>query len=129
MSNNFPSVPTDYQLQSIDYQLNFNVGVSPGPALTFAGVSTSTWGGFSSLGAGGGMQFTFATPGALGSFDQTAAETALAKVVADIFQLMTDITGVAVATLEQNFSVARRWTWVDAAGNTATYTDTMPLSS
>jgi hypothetical protein len=126
MSNSFPSVPTDLQLQSVVYTLNFGGDIpTPGPALTFDGVGTGLWGAISSLGGQGGVAFTFDTPGDAGSFDQEAAEAQLASIVTDIFQLMSDLTGVPVATLASSVTVNRRWTWTDATGSQATYTDTM----
>lgn len=124
MSNSFPPVPTDLQLQNITYMLNFG-GNSPvtGPSLTFSGVTTGMYGAIVGLGSEGGIEFTFNTPGTFGGFDQTSAETEIKTIVGGIFQLMSDITGVPVTTLETNFSISRRWTWTDAGGNQATYTD------
>lgn len=130
MANNFPAVPTDLELRSVLYTLDFGTGSSPalGPSLIFDGVSTTIMGAISGLGGSGSIQFEFTSPGSFGSFDQEAAETAMAKITTDIFQLMTDLTGVPIPILMQNFCVNRTWTWADAAGNTATYTDAMPLS-
>lgn len=124
----------DLSLESIAYTFVFagssngtaNV-LTPGASLTFTDVSTGLGGTLAALTQGGGIQFGFNTPGQFGSFDQTAAETALEKVVTDVFQLISDITGTPVADLAKVFSVNRVWTWTDSSGNCATYTDTMPM--
>lgn len=129
MTNSFPSPPADLQIQSVVYVLNFGGSAPvPGPAMTFTGVTTGMYGAISGLGSEGGITFAFTSPGNTGSFDQTAAETAIAKIATDIFQLISDLTGVPVATLATNFTIARRWAWTDAAGNQATYADTMPYT-
>lgn len=128
MSNNFPSPPTDVQLHSITYTLNFGDAViGAGPSLTFDGTSTSMFGAIVGLGSSGGIVFSFDTAGDFGTFDQTSAETAMAKISADIFQLISDLTGITIATLMQGFCVNRAWTWTDADGNECIYTDAMPL--
>lgn len=133
MANSFPTVPSDLQLVSITYMLNFNGpvggGVPVGSNLTFTGVTTNTIGALGALGGSGGIQFTFDTPGSFGSFDQTAAETALAGVIQGVFSLMSVITGESISSFASELSVIRQWYWTDGSGNTATYADTMPLPS
>lgn len=129
MTNNFPTPPTDVQLRSVSYTMNFGaITLTPGDSLTFTGGSTNLFGAVVGLGNAGGLMFSFDTPGSFGSFDQTTIESGMMKIGMDIFQLMSDLTGQSIPSLSANFSVERTWTWVDAAGNTATYTDTMPLS-
>lgn len=136
MSNNFPALPSDLEIQSVEYLVNFtpppSAGVpptilTPGAEYVFDGVSTGIFGALAGLGNPGGIVFSFNTPGNAGSFDQTTAEANLVSLATDVMTLMSTLTGVPVTTLMQNFSVKRVWTWTDAAGNTATYTDTMAI--
>lgn len=53
---------------------------------------------------------------------ETSAITSLIQIGVNF-----DTPGAAVADLEQQFAVTRRWQRVDASGNKATCTDTMPL--
>lgn len=134
MANSFPAVPADLQLQSVVYTFAFTSDANPatavtaGPSLAFTGVNTGLGGTLAALAQGGSVQFTFQAPGQFGGFDQAAAETELSKIATDVFQLISDLTGTPVATLQQSFSVQRSWTWTDANGNRAAYTDTMPVS-
>lgn len=131
MANSFPPVPADLQLQSITYMVSFGGpvggGVPFGPPLTFDGTRTISIGALAALGGAGGIQFLFTDPGTPGSFDQQAAETALTEVVAAIFGLMSVVSGIPVATMQDDVSIIRNWQWTDSAGNSAAYSDTMPL--
>lgn len=121
MSNNFPSVPTDFEMASILYTANFPSVI---PA-TIGGAVVNMQGNLSNLGGSGALQLVFSTPGSFGTFDQTAAETGIRTVVTDICQLMADLQQKTLATVQAEVTIDRGWTWTDTSGNTATYTDTM----
>jgi hypothetical protein len=130
MANSFPPVPTDFALKSVVYTLNFGTtAMNVTPNLQFTGATTFLAGALTTLGDPGAVQFVFDVAGEFGSFDQAAAEQTLTDLAASVFQLMAAFTGQTVAELETNFSVTRTWNWVDDAGNSAIYTDTMPSAS
>lgn len=127
MTNSFPTPSNSFDLQSIQYTLNFApLNLTPGPNLTFAGTQTNLLGALNGLGAAGGIGYTFSVPGQAGAFDQTTAETQLMTIVKDVFQLISDLSGVPVATLESGFTISRKWVWTDSAGSYVTQTDTVP---
>lgn len=123
MSNNFPSVPADFALASLEYDVAFPPPVQVAPSLTFEGVSTIPTGP-SILSSGNSLMiFTFSTPGDFGSFDQDQAEAEVIILLNDLCQFLSDATGAPLATVKGAVQLTRRWTWTNAAGNTATYTD------
>lgn len=129
MSNHFPALPTDLNLQSVVYTMNFDISsMSVIPALQFTGVSTFLFGALTSLGNQGGVQFTFNSPGTVGSFDQDKAEAALTQLATAVFQLVAALTGQSLSKLAANFSVNRNWSWIDSSGATASYIDQMPYT-
>lgn len=125
MSNNFPAIPTNYALVSLEYDVAFPPATQTEPSLVFSGVNTSLV-GTGALGIGALALFTFTTPGQFGAFDQTVAETALVTLLNDCCQFLADATGDALATVKSGVQVTRRWTWTDPAGNQARFIDTMP---
>lgn len=132
MANSFPSVPTDYALKSVVYLVDFDGpvggGIPLGSSFTFSGGESTTVGALAALGGTGGLGFIFDTPGAFGTFDQSSIEASIAAVLGNVFQLVSTLTDDSITDIELGVSVTRTWTWSDAAGNTATYTDAMPLS-
>lgn len=122
MSNNFPAIPADFVLTQIMYAVTFP---SVQPKSPFTGASLTLGGGLMNLGGTGYLQFTFSTPGQFGTFDQTAAETSVKKILTDVCQLFADLSGQTLAQEQAGVTVARLWTWTDAAGNQATYADTL----
>lgn len=129
MANNFPSIPQDLALQSVMYTMNFGIGtLSVIPAFQFEGAQTWMFGALQALGNPGGIQFTFTEAGNPGTFDQDSVEASLDGLATAVFQLVAALTGQLVTDLVANFSISRDWTWVDSAGNTATYHDTMPYT-
>lgn len=124
MSNNFPAIPADYALASIEYDVAFPPATQTEPGLVFSGVNTALI-GTGALGIGALALFTFDTPGQFGTFDQVAAEAALVTLLDDCCQFLADATGQTVAAIRPSVTVTRRWTWTDPAGNQARYIDTM----
>lgn len=127
MANNFPPIPSDLALASLEYDAAFGSTSQPGSAsaLMFDGTSVQFGGVFGALGGGSAVLYTFSTPGSFGSFDQTTAETIIAKVLTDACQVLADLTGIAQATIQSAVTITRRWTWIDTNGNRAAYADTM----
>lgn len=123
MSNNFPAVPADLVLAVVQYTASFP---SVTPQSPFTGTSVSMGGGLMNLGGPGSLTFQFATPGSFGTYDQTAAETSVKKVLTDVCQLIADITGQTLAQVQAVVTVHRTWIWQDAAANNATFSDSMP---
>lgn len=129
MSNHFPVLPTDLNLHSITYVMNFGTKVTQViPALEFTGTATALFGALTALGSQGGVQFTFTAAGTTGTFDQDAAEASLSEIASAVFALVAALTGQSTTTLAANFSVSRTWNWVDSSGNSATYVDEMPVT-
>ena len=125
MSNNFPPVPADLVLASVEYDATFPQGSQLAAGLSFTGVETIPI-ALGALGVGGLAMFVFTTPGSFGSFDQTTAEASVKTMLDDCCQFLSHVTGTALATVQAGVTVTRRWTWTDAAGNQARYADTMP---
>ena len=132
MSNSFPSLPSDLLLAQIQYTLPALSTLYDTPPVVYG------FTGGNSVGSGGiSVQvelgnnppicviFSFDTPGSFGTFDQTAAETAVAAVVTDICQLMADWELTTLAAIQATVTVPRTWTWTDSAGYSLTYADTM----
>lgn len=122
--NNFPPVPTDYALASIEYDAAFPQPQQLAAGLTFTG-GTTTVIALGAFGVGGLAMFVFTTPGQFGSFDQATAEAEVKTMLNDCCQFLADTTGTALATVQAGVTVTRRWTWTDTAGNQARYADTM----
>lgn len=122
MSNNFPAVPTDFVLAQVMYQVTFP---SVQPKSPFTGVGIAMGGGLNNLGGLGYVQYVFTTPGSFGTFDQTTAETAVKKIITDVCQLFADLSGQTLAQEQAGVTVKRLWTWTDAGGNQANYSDTL----
>jgi hypothetical protein len=127
VSNSFPAQPSGLPLASVEYNASFGAASEPTApsALAFDGTAVMFGGAFNSLGGGSAVVYTFDIPGVAGSFDQTTAEADIAKVLTDACQVLADLTGIPLATVQSAVSVSRRWTWRDAAGNQAVFTDTM----
>lgn len=127
MANSFPPVPTDLLLGSLTYTTSFGSEPAPSSAvpLTFTDTNTNFGGGLGGLASGSTITFTFPTPGTFGTFDQTTAEATIATLITDACQVLADLTGTPLATVQAAIKVARNWVWYDSAGNTATYADTM----
>lgn len=126
MSNSFPSVPGDFELESIAYTLE-NI---PFTSSAYVGY-TYTGGSSSAISNGiqpqiGPVTFTFDTPGSFGTFDQAAAEAAIAEMFTGCLQLVSVASGQPLATAQAAVTVQRVWTWTDGTpSNTAVVWDTM----
>lgn len=124
MTNNFPAVPTDLALQRIQYVISTGADLSIQPTSLFycgAGVASQLNASLS----GNGVTFTFATPGQLGTFDQTTIEAALASTVTSELTGIAAAMGVPLATVQAAVTIGRTWTWTDGGGFELIYSDTM----
>lgn len=124
MTNNFASVPNDFQLAGIEYWVTFGVhGTLNGIPQLFSGVTAVMTGNQQSLNNYHLVMFQFDTPGSSGSFDQTAAESYISKIVTDLCQLLADFLGISLATVQSTTTINRNWAWTDANGSAAEFTD------
>jgi hypothetical protein len=125
MSNNFPSIPTDFGLFQLTYMLNL------------PGLLTSNDGTFnlitdvSGTGAPSAypMEFQFNTPGTVGTFDQTTFESDIVTAVTALCQSIADVTGETLAEVQAQTSIGRTWQFASASNFAwqATFTDTVPF--
>lgn len=124
MANNFPAVPADLALASVEYDVVFPQGSDLAAGLTFTGVTTLLTAA-RALATGQLAVFYFDTPGDFGAFDQDAAEAALVTLLDDCVQFLSDATGDAVSIIKPQVTVTRLWTWQDPGGSSASFTDSM----
>lgn len=118
MSNHFPAVPGDLLLASLSYLAILpTVTVQTGSALDFGSGVTSQL-NFTSPNMG--ASFTFVTPGTFGTFDQDSFETLFASGVTSVCTVLSNMSGVALATVKGEVVIRRNWTWTDASGFTLT---------
>jgi len=126
VANNFPAVPSGLLLTSVEYAASFGQASQATPAaLSFTGTSIQFGGAFNALGGGSAVEYVFNTPGTFGSFDQTTAEANIKTLMTNACQVLVTITGIPLATIQAAVSISRRWTWTDAAGSRAVFTDTL----
>jgi hypothetical protein len=130
MSNHFPAMPGGLQLQSLKYTMNISSEFLPlrimsGSSLSFTGVDAALAGWMSNI-EGTSLTFTFATLGDAGSFDQDAAETALAGLLDALCQQMAALAGISLVTVRGAVTVGRTWLWSNAANDAQSqFFDTM----
>lgn len=121
MSNHFPAVPADLGLASIFYSVSFPTPFGDSP-LNFTGGENS-FGPFTN--SGSGPAFNFDTPGTFGTFDQDAIEAVIATSVTNCCQALSEMSGVALATVQADVRVTRNWVWRDTDGFLLNYQDAM----
>lgn len=123
MANSFPAPPSGWQLAQVSYQATLpQPELQVGAALNFgAGVTTYLSYSVPVL----GLVFAFGTPGTTGNFDQSAVEGALANAVTAVCQVLSNMSGVALATVQAGVVISRTWEWRTPAGDAINTSDTV----
>lgn len=123
MANSFPVPPTGWQLSQVSYQAVLpHPDLQAGAALDF-GTGTTTLLTYSVPVLG--LAVVFATPGSFGTFDQTTIEAGLTNAITGVLNVLANMSGVALATLESQVTVTRIWEWISSDGTAVTTSDTM----
>lgn len=135
MSNSFPSIPSDLALTYVWYEFVVPDNSGNNFPYTYTGGNANqlpiNYGGMWSVDGTGSypsqpnVQFVFDTPGAFGTFDQTAAEVVVTTVANDMCQLVADTAGLTLEEVQATATVNRIWYFSDTTGWSATYNDTM----
>jgi len=122
MANNFPAVPGGFALSQLSYQAVLpHPDAQPGGPIDFgAGVNSYLTYSVPVL----GLVFTFTEPGSFGAFNQAAVEGGLAAAITGVCEVLTSMSGVALATLQAQVTVTRSWEWQNGTSSFSTQ-DTM----
>ena len=136
MSNDFPTPPSSYNLAGLQYTVSSsyqynNWNPVSGSDLDFSpDVNTSIGGTGQNAAQQFIVSFGFATPGTVGSFDQTTAEAQVTALANDYCQALADVYGDTLANIQATVTITRNWTWQDSSGEyQVTYTDTLTYPS
>lgn len=109
MTNNFPAVPAGFQVSQVSYQavLPHPEAQAGGPLDFGPGVTAQLSYSVPVL----GLVCSFSTPGSFGSFDQSGVEGALANAITGVCEVLAGMSGVPLATLQEEVTVNRTWEW------------------
>ena len=127
MSNHFPAIPSDLQLARISYGAVIQPPDPPAAGVLASSSDVFVEASYLNTNNPGdiGYSFFFNVPGAFGTFDQDAVETALKSAITSACQGVADYSGVTLASVQEGVTISRQWIWGDDAGHIDTFSDAL----